>query len=68
MTDRYIRKVSSTESGSGRIVLPKEYLRELELVDEDGEIVDGHVTLTHDTDDQLVIDRPGRSRHSEADR
>lgn len=65
MTQRYIRKVADTGNGSGRVVLPKDYLRDIDLVDEDGELVDGHVSLTW-RGDQLVVEGVGPTTPTEA--
>ncbi|WP_161609733.1 hypothetical protein [Halorubrum kocurii] len=45
-----IRKVSDTGSGSGRVTVPKETLREMGLVDDDGNIIEGHLVF-EETDD-----------------
>ncbi|WP_176451058.1 hypothetical protein [Halorubrum sp. Ea1] len=45
-----IRKVSDTGSGSGRVTVPKETLREMGLVDDDGNIIEGHLAF-EETDD-----------------
>lgn len=45
-----IRKVSDSGNGSGRVTVPKETLREMGLVDDDGNIIEGHLAF-EETDD-----------------
>ena len=45
-----IRKVSDTGSGSGRVTVPKETLREMGLVDDDGNIIEDYLAF-EETDD-----------------
>ena len=45
-----IRKVSDTGSGSGRVTVPKETLREMGLVDDDGKIIENYLAF-EETDD-----------------
>lgn len=45
-----IRKVSDTGSGSGRVTVPKEMLREMGLVDDDGNIIENYLAF-EGTDD-----------------
>ena len=52
-----IRKVTDTGNGSGRVVVPKEHLRELGLVDDDDEIVDGHLSWRESDDGTLEVRR-----------
>ena len=40
-----IRKVSDSGNGSGRVTVPKETLREMGLVDDDGNIIEGHLAF-----------------------
>ena len=40
-----IRKVSDSGNGSGRVTVPKDTLREMGLVDEDGNIIEGHLAF-----------------------
>lgn len=52
-----IRKVCDTGNGSGRVVVPKEHLRELGLVDDDGELVEGHLLFDDSGDGTLEVSR-----------
>jgi len=40
-----IRKVSDSGNGSGRVTFPKDGLREMGLVDDDGNIIEGHLAF-----------------------
>ena len=50
-----IRPVNDTGSGSGRVVFPKDQLRELGLVGDDGSI-DGHLMFDQDDDGRVIVD------------
>ena len=51
---REIRKLRDLGNGSGGITLPKEFLRDFELVDDDDELVDAHIMVEKD-DDGMVL-------------
>ncbi len=42
---REIRKLRDLGNGSGGVTLPKEFLRDLELVDDDDELADAHIMV-----------------------
>ena len=50
-----IRPVNDTGSGSGRVVFPKEQLREMGLVGDDGS-VDGHLVFEQDDDGSVRVE------------
>lgn len=52
-----IRKVSDTGSGSGRVTVPKETLREMGLVDDDGNIIEDYLAF-EETDDGATLVEP----------
>ena len=53
---REIRKLRDLGNGSGGITLPKEFLREFELVDDDDELADAHMMIEKDDEsDDLVL-------------
>ena len=47
---REIRKLRDLGNGSGGITLPKKFLREFELVDDDDELADAHIVVEKDDD------------------
>jgi len=47
---REIRKLRDLGNGSGGITLPKEFLRDFELVDDDDELADAHMIVEKDDD------------------
>ena len=51
---REIRKLRNLGNGSGGITLPKEFLREFELVDDNDELADAHIVVEKD-DDSMVL-------------
>ena len=51
-----IRKVSDTGSGSGRVAVPKELLREMGLVDDDGNIIEGHLSFEETGDGSARVE------------
>jgi len=53
---REIRKLRDLGNGSGGITLPKEFLREFELVDDNDEVADAHMMIEKDDEnDDLVL-------------
>ena len=53
---REIRKLRDLGNGSGGITLPKEFLREFELVDDNDELANAHMMIEHDDEnDDLVL-------------
>lgn len=53
---REIRKVRDLGNGSGGVTIPKEKLRDWGLVDDNGELVTGHVALDDGDDDALTVE------------
>ena len=51
---REIRKLRDLGNGSGGITLPKKFLREFELVDDDDELANAHIIVEKD-DDGMVL-------------
>ena len=51
---REIRKLRDLGNGSGGITLPKKFLREFELVDDDDELADAHIIVEKD-DNGMVL-------------
>ncbi len=49
--EREIRKLRDLGNGSGGITLPKEFLRDLELMDDNDELADAHIIIEKDEDD-----------------
>ena len=53
---REIRKLRDLGNGSGGITLPKEFLREFELIDDNDELADAHMIVEKDDEnDGLVL-------------
>ena len=50
-----IRHVTDTGSGSGRVTFPKEHLRKMGLVGDDGSI-DGHLAFEQDEDGSVSVE------------
>lgn len=55
---REIRKVRDLGNGSGGVTIPKDILRDWGLVDDDGELVDGHVAFDVNDDGDAVPVEP----------
>ena len=51
---REIRKLRDLGNGSGGITLPKKFLRDFELVDDDDELADAHIVVEKD-DSGMVL-------------
>ena len=51
---REIRKLRDLGNGSGGITLPKKFLREFELVDDNDELADAHIIVEKD-DNGMVL-------------
>ena len=47
---REIRKLRDLGNGAGGITLPKKFLRDLELIDDNDEIADAHIIVEKDED------------------
>lgn len=52
-----IRKVCDSGNGSGRVTVPKDALRKMGLVGDDGSIIEGHLAF-EETDDGSVRVEP----------
>ncbi|WP_179233599.1 MULTISPECIES: hypothetical protein [Halorubrum] len=50
-----IRQVSDTGSGSGRVTFPKEHLRDMGLVGDDGSI-EGHLVFEQEDDGSVRVE------------
>jgi len=50
-----IRQVTDTGGGSGRVVFPKDHLREMGLVGDDGSI-DGHLAFEQEEDGSVRVE------------
>ena len=55
---REIRKLRDLGNGSGGITLPKDFLREFELVDDDDELADAHIVVEKDDDSDGMVLSP----------
>jgi len=55
---REIRKLRDLGNGSGGITLPKEFLRDFELVDDDDELADAHIMIEKDDDSDGMVLSP----------
>jgi len=51
---REIRKLRNLGNGSGGITLPKEFLREFELVDDNDELADAHIVVEKDENSMVL--------------
>jgi hypothetical protein len=51
-----IRKVSDSGNGSGRVTVPKDTLREMGLVDDDGNIIEGHLAFEQADDGSARVE------------
>ena len=57
---REIRKVRDLGNGSGGVTIPKDTLRDWGLVDDDGELADGHLAVEANDDEDAVKVEPVR--------
>ena len=57
---REIRKVRDLGNGSGGLTIPKDTLREWDLVDDDGELADGHLVIDEDDEGDILTIKPVR--------
>jgi len=55
---REIRKLRDLGNGSGGITLPKKFLRDFELVDDDDELADAHIVVEKDDDSDGMVLSP----------
>ena len=55
---REIRKLRDLGNGSGGITLPKKFLRDFELVDDDDELADAHIVIEKDDDSEGMVLSP----------
>jgi len=57
---REIRKVRDLGNGSGGVTIPKDTLRDWDLVDDDGELADGHLVIDEDDEKDALMIEPVR--------
>ena len=57
---REIRKVRDLGNGSGGVTIPKDKLRDWGLIDDDGELADGHFAVEPNDDGDAVKVEPVR--------
>lgn len=51
-----IRKLQEMGEGSAAVVVPKEYLRDMDMVREDGQIRDGYARIDRDGERDISIE------------
>lgn len=51
-----IRKVSDSGNGSGRVTVPKDALREIGFVGDDGSVIEGHLAFEQADDGSIRVE------------